>query len=120
MFACMYDTEKRVALVKKRIAEHHRRQAQRSIRNLSALCVLLVLSLVGTVGTVQGQPIDVVGMYGAILVHEGAGGYVLVAVISFTVAVVITSLCIKFRKREQKGQDVEKENLSQWQENKSK
>ena len=31
----------------------------------------------------------------------------LVAVISFTVAVVITALCIKFRKREQKSQDVE-------------
>ena len=32
---------------------------------------------------------------------------VLVAVISFTVAVVITALCIKFRKREQKSQDAE-------------
>ena len=47
------------------------------------------------------------GMYGAILLHEDAGGYVLVAVISFTVAVVITALCIKFRKREQKSQDAE-------------
>ena len=34
----MYDTEKRVALVKKRIAEHRRRQVRRSIRSLSALC----------------------------------------------------------------------------------
>ena len=32
----MYDTEKRVAIVKKRIAEHRRRQARRSIRSLSA------------------------------------------------------------------------------------
>lgn len=32
----MYDTEKRVALVKKRIAEHRRRQVRRSIRSLSA------------------------------------------------------------------------------------
>ena len=30
----MYDTEKRVALVKKRIAEHRRRQVRRSIRSL--------------------------------------------------------------------------------------
>ena len=80
----MYDTEKRVALVKKRIAEHRRRQVRRSIRSLSALCVLLFLSLVGTVGTVQGQPMDTAGMYGAILLHEGAGGYVLVAVAVFT------------------------------------
>ena len=99
----MYDTEKRVALVKKRMAEHHRRQVQRSIRRLSALCLLLFLALVGAAGMVQGQPMDVAGMYGAILLHEGAGGYVLVAVISFTVAVVITVLCIKFGK---KGQQV--------------
>ena len=46
-------------------------------------------------------------MYGAILLHEDAGGYVLVAVISFTVAVVITALCIKFRKKGQKSQDAE-------------
>ena len=103
----MYDTEKRVALVKKRIAEHRRRQARRSIRSLSALCVLLFLSLVGAMEIMQSQPINATGMYGTILLHEDAGGYVLVAVISFTVAVVITALCIKFRKRGQKSQDAE-------------
>ena len=116
----MYDTEKRVAIVKKRIAEHRRRQARRSIRSLFALCVLLFLSLVGTVGTVgtvRGQPIDAAGMYGAILLHESAGGYVLVAVISFTAAVVITVLCIKFGKKGQQGQHPAKENIpKQWEE----
>ena len=62
---------------------------------------VLFLSLLGTVGTVQSQPMDAVGMYGAILLHEGVGGYVLEAVISFTAAVVLTALYIKFRKREQ-------------------
>ena len=33
----------------------------------------------------QNKPINVTGMYGTILLHEDAGGYVLVAVISFTV-----------------------------------
>ena len=113
----MYDTEKRVVLVKKRMAEHHRRQVQRSIRRLSALCILLFLSLVGTVGMVQGPPMDVAGMYGAILLHEGAGGYVLVAVISFTVSVVITVLCIKLNKKGQKGQHTAKESIpKQWEE----
>ena len=50
----MYDTEKRVALVKKRMAEHHRRQVQRSIRRLSALCLLLFLALVGGAGPADG------------------------------------------------------------------
>ena len=35
------------------------------------------------------------------LLHEGVGGYVLEAVISFTAAVVLTALYIKFRKRKQ-------------------
>ena len=96
----MYDTEKRVAIVKKRIAEHRRRQARRSIRSLSALCVLLFLSLVGTVGTVRGQPIDAAGMYGAILLHESAGGYVLLAVATFMLAVVITVVCMRLHERE--------------------
>lgn len=87
----MYDTQKRVALAKERIVESRRRQARRSIRSLSALCALLFLSLLGTVGTVQSQPMDAAGMYGAILLHEGVGGYVLEAVISFTAAVVLTA-----------------------------
>ncbi len=113
----MYGTKKRVTLVKQRMAEYRRRQARQSIQRLSALCILLFLSLVETVGMLQGQPMDAAGMCGAILLHEDAGGYVLVAVISFTVAVVITALCIKFRKRGQQGQDTEKENISQqWEE----
>ena len=100
----MYDTQKRVALAKERIAESRRRQARRSIRSLSALCALLFLSLLGTVGTVQGQPMDTAGMYGAILLHEGAGGYVLVAVAVFTLAGVITVICMRLHERERQKQ----------------
>ena len=103
----MYDTKTRIALVKKRMHEYHRRQERRTVCRLSVLCTLLFLSLVGATGIMQSQPINVTGMYGTILLHEDAGGYVLVAVISFTVAVVITALCIKFRKRGQKSQDAE-------------
>ena len=38
---------------------------------------------------------------GWILLHEGVGGYVLEAVVSFTAAVVLTVLYIKFRKKKQ-------------------
>ena len=103
----MYDTKTRIALVKKRMHEYHRRQERRTVCRLSVLCTLLFLSLVGAMGIMQSQPINVTGMYGTILLHEGAGGYVLVVVISFTVAVVITTVCIKFRKRGQKSQDAE-------------
>ena len=73
----MYDTEKRIELVKKRMHEYHRRQERRTVCRLSVLCTLLFLSLVGTMGIMHSQPIDITGMYGAILLHEDAGGYVL-------------------------------------------
>ena len=99
----MYDTEKSIELVKKRMHEYHCRQERRTVCRLSVLCALCC----SCPGIMQSRPINATGMYGTILLHEGAGGYVLVAVISFTVAVVITALCIKFRKREQKSQDAE-------------
>ena len=103
----MYDTKTRIALVKKRLHEYHRRQERRAVCRLSVLCTLLFLSLVGAMGIMQNKPINVTGMYGTILLHEDAGGYVLVAVISFTVAFFITALCITFRKKGQKSQDAE-------------
>ena len=105
----MYDTETRVCLVKQRVAEKRRRQEWRGIYRLSALCMTLFLSLVRMVGAVQGQPMEAPGMYGTILLHEDAGGYVLVGVISFT------ALCIKLKERECHRKDTERENTPhQW------
>ena len=73
----MYDTEKSIELVKKRMHEYHCRQERRTVCRLSVLCALLFLSLVGAMGIMQSQPINATGMYGTILLHEGAGGYVL-------------------------------------------
>ena len=112
----MYDTETRVWLVKQRVAEKRRRQEWRGIYRLSALCMTLFLSLVRMVGAVRGQPMEAPGMYGTILLHEDAGGYVLVGVISFTAAVVITALCIKLRERERHRKDIERDNTPQQQE----
>ena len=58
----------------------------------------------GNGGNGRGQPIDAAGMYGAILLHEGAGGYVLVAVAAFTLAVVITVICMRLHERERQKQ----------------
>ena len=43
----MYDTEKSIELVKKRMHEYHCRQERRTVCRLSVLCALLFLSLVG-------------------------------------------------------------------------
>ena len=97
----MYDTARRVALVKQRVRENTRRRQRRGIYGLSAACVLLCVVLMQTAGMVvgQGQP-AAWGVFGAMLLREDAGGYVLVAVVSFAAAVVITALCFRLRIRE--------------------
>ena len=42
------------------------------------------------------------GIFGAMLLREDAGGYVLVAVVSFAAAASITALCIRLRDRERR------------------
>ena len=54
-----------------------------------------------TAGTVVGPgQTSAWGVFGAMLLREDAGGYVLVAVVSFAAAVVITALCFRLRNRE--------------------
>ena len=97
----MYDTARRVALVKQRVRENTHRKRQRGIYGLSGACMLLFAVLMQAVGTVVGPGQTAVwGVFGAMLLREDAGGYVLVAVVSFAAAVVITALCFRLRTRE--------------------
>ena len=97
----MYDTAKRVALVKQRVRENTRRRQWRGIYGLSAACMLLfaVMMQAADVFAVQEQT-AAWGVFGAMLLREDAGGYVLVAVVSFAAAAAITALCFRLRNRE--------------------
>ena len=97
----MYDTARRVVLVKQRVRENTRRRQRRSIHGLSAACMLLFAALMQTAGTViaPGQP-EAWGVFGAMLLREDAGGYVLVGVVSFAAAAAFTALCFRLRNRE--------------------
>ena len=97
----MYDTARRVALVKQRVRENTRRRQRREVISLSATCILLCAALMQTAGTVvaPGQT-AAWGVFGAMLLREDAGGYVLVAVVSFAAAAAITALCFRLRNRE--------------------
>ena len=97
----MYDTAKRVALVKQRVRENTRRRQRRGIYGLSAMCMLLFAALMQAAGTVvgPGQP-EAWGVFGAMLLREDAGGYVLVGVAAFTAAVVLTVVCMRLHERE--------------------
>ena len=64
----MYDTARRVALVKQRVRENNRRRQRRGIYGLSAACMLLCAALMQAADAfaVQGQTATW-GVFGAIL-----------------------------------------------------
>ena len=97
----MYDTARRVELVKRQIRKNTRRRQKRGIGRLSAVCMLLFAAMIEAAGLVIGQGETAAqGIFGAMLLREDAGGYVLVAVVSFAAAAAITALCMRFRIRE--------------------
>ena len=87
----MYDTAKRVVLVKQRVRENTRRRQRRGIYGLSAACMLLfaVMMQAADVFAVQEQT-AAWGVFGAMLLR--------VAVVSFAAAVVVTVFCTRLRK----------------------
>ena len=97
----MYDTARRVTLVKQRVRENTRRRQRREAISLSAFCLMLFTALAGAADAliVRGQT-AAWGVFGAMLLREDAGGYVLVAVVSFAAAAAITALCFRLRNRE--------------------
>ena len=102
----MYDTARRVALVKQRVRENTRRRQRREAISLSAFCLMLFTALAGAADAliVRGQT-AAWGAFGAMLLREDAGGYVLVGVVCFAAAVVITALCFRLRIRENQKKD---------------
>ena len=76
----MYDTERRVALVKQRVRENTRRRQRHEAISLSAACMLLFAVLMQAADALiaPGQT-AAWGSFGAMLLREDAGGYVLVA-----------------------------------------
>ena len=116
----MYDTARRVALVKQRVRENTRRKRQRGIYGLSAACMLLCAALMQTAGTIVGPGQTAAwGSFGAMLLREDAGGYVLVAVVSFAAAATITALCFRLRNRENRRKDGANKHARHEQEEKS-
>ena len=116
----MYDTARRVALVKQRVQENTRRRQRREVISLFAACMLLCAALMQTAGTVvgPGQP-EAWGVFGSMLLRQDAGGYVLVAVVSFAAAATITALCFRLRNRENRRKDGANKHARHEQEEKS-
>ena len=98
----MYDTTERVRRVKQTALRLIQNRERTALRRLGTLCTALALGLTGAlahfIGGAPGAAVQ--GAYGATLLADSAGGYVLVGVVCFAAAVVITVLCFRLRIRE--------------------
>lgn len=97
----MRGTDERMALAAARAKALDRQRERRRTAGLSALSGGLLAALLVTMGELSGpghHPLTG-ELTGASLLAESAGGYVLVAVLSFAAAVVVTTLCFRFRRR---------------------
>ena len=98
----MYDTTERVRRVKQTALRLIQKRERTALRRLETLCTALALGLTGAlahfIGGAPGAAVQ--GAYGATLLADSAGGYVLVGVAAFTAAVVLTVVCMRLHERE--------------------
>ncbi len=100
----MYDTAERLRRAKRAARQLVRRQEWKALRRLGTLCAALALALTGTLTHFAGSiPGAVQGAYGATLLADSAGGYVLVGVAAFVIAVVLTVVCMRLHEREKRN-----------------
>ena len=70
----MYNNQKRVELVKRRIYERNCQQQRHGIYGLSAACMVLFAFLAGMLHVVAGHTqMAAQGMYGSVLLYKDAG-----------------------------------------------
>ena len=94
-------TEERIQSLHARMNDLRRARERRKTNAVGGACIVLAVCLIlllfgGGMSYIGGPA----GMYsGASMLFGNAGGYVLVALIAFTAAVIITVLCIRHRMR---------------------
>ncbi|WP_409968982.1 hypothetical protein RFF05_03165 [Bengtsoniella intestinalis] len=104
----MYSTQTRLALVHARVEQHKKRQREGWIVRLSMLCcglLALDMAVMIAIGDHGYYDSPEHWLYGASLLPSNIGGYVLVAIIAFVIAVAVTVLCMK--NQEQRKQEEE-------------
>lgn len=110
----MQDIAERVRCVKQRVGVLHRKREKLWLSGLGALCVALSAGLIGSITSVTGDRQGTVqGMYAATMMFDGAGGYVLVGLVGFIAAVVITVLCIRQKEKSKESNENCNENCKE-------
>lgn len=99
-----YGLDESIARIESKKKAYLIRRKKRQIASLATAIVLLITASLVTMYRLTGfEPLaNTASGYGALMLSDEAGGYILVGVISFVVAVVITLICIHFANRNRK------------------
>ena len=91
-------TETRVREIGRRTRQYRKRYETRLLSCLTA-CSLFLLTGIGVLfRTVQTPGIPAVANgYGAVLLRDGAGAYVVLGIAAFVIGAAVTVLCIRLR-----------------------
>ena len=97
----MLNNAERMAALKKRAVSLKRRRMNKEVALLKATNLVLAVMLILFIGRFSGiyKSGTVIGPYGAILLADGACGYVLTAVTAFVFATIFTVACIKLKEK---------------------
>jgi len=83
----------------RKLKENNKIRRQMILLAVSAATILVLLIVTLYQYTGSGSGTAGTSAYGALMVSDEAGGYVLVGVLSFIVAVIVTLICIKIADR---------------------
>ena len=93
-------TETRVREIRSRTRQYRRRHETRLFSFLT-VCSLFLLSGIGVLfKSVETPGVAVVANgYGAVLLRDGAGAYVVIGLFAFVIGVTVTVLCIRLKNK---------------------
>ena len=101
----MRTNEERIKALHARVAALQRQRERRKTRAIGAASVILTMCLLFMVFGGGGlHPGGAAGLYsGATMLFEGAGPYVLIAIVAFMAGVIVTVMLIRNRRKEPGG-----------------
>lgn len=102
----MRTNEERIARLHERAGEIKKKREKNMLRAMGGVCCVLVLGLAGLITHLgNGQHgITEGGLTGSSLLSDGAGGYVLVAVIAFAAGAAVALAARLYKERNSKKQ----------------
>ena len=93
-------TETRIREIRSRTRQYRRRYETRLLSCLE-MCSLFLLAGIGILFiNVQTHGVAAVANgYGAVLLRDGAGAYVVIGIFAFVIGVTVTALCIRLKNK---------------------